>query len=157
RDVMRQLSRPFGYAWARSGQDGKYRYELLQDLRSQLLEEELRNRDRHAALLSLEQELERFRPFLSLSPEQILARTRTAPPEEKELLERIGGSPTRSALGWGPIQMYFRLSSQEKLALLAGEKLYFSEGPRPGERPLPPEVARGVMQGWRGLRVTKEG
>jgi RNA polymerase sigma-70 factor (ECF subfamily) len=157
RDVMRQLSRPFGYAWARSGDAGKYRYELLQDLRSQLLEEELRNRDRHAALLSLEEELERFRPYLSLTPDQILARARTAPPEEKALLDKIGGSETHSALGWGPVEMYFRLSAQEKLALLAGERLYFSEGPRPGERPLPPEVARGVMQSWRDLRARKEG
>ena len=53
RDVMRQLSRPFGYTWVRSTREGQYRYELLQDLRSQLLEEELRNRDRHAALLAL--------------------------------------------------------------------------------------------------------
>src|SRR5713226_8044083 len=82
RDVMRQLSRPFGYTWLRSRtvdgrrqtavgspetvrpQDGPpstvyrlpstdYRYELVQDLRSQLLEEELRNRDRDAALLAL--------------------------------------------------------------------------------------------------------
>ena len=41
-DVMRQLSRPFGYTWLRSGTPGQYRYELAQDLRSQLLEEELR-------------------------------------------------------------------------------------------------------------------
>ena len=44
RDVMRQLSRPFGYTWLRSGTPGQYRYELVQDLRSQLLEEELRKR-----------------------------------------------------------------------------------------------------------------
>jgi hypothetical protein len=49
REVMRQLSRPFGYTWLRSGKSGAYRYELVQELRSQLLEEELRNRDRHAA------------------------------------------------------------------------------------------------------------
>jgi hypothetical protein len=49
REVMRQLSRPFGYTWVRSGTPGQYRYELVQDLRSQLLEEELRNRDRSAA------------------------------------------------------------------------------------------------------------
>jgi RNA polymerase sigma-70 factor (ECF subfamily) len=44
REVMRQLSRPFGYTWLRSGAPGQYRYELAQDLRSQLMEEELRNR-----------------------------------------------------------------------------------------------------------------
>src|SRR5262249_8299406 len=47
RQVMRQLSRPFGYTWIRSGNAGEYKYELVQDLRSQLLEEELRNQDRN--------------------------------------------------------------------------------------------------------------
>src|SRR5947199_6700292 len=41
REVMRQLSRPFGYTWLRSGKAGEYRYELLQDLKSQLSLEEL--------------------------------------------------------------------------------------------------------------------
>src|SRR5262249_8289888 len=40
-------------------------------------------------------------------------------------------------------------------ALRAGETLYFSEGPRPGERPLPPDVARGVLQSWRSERIRK--
>ena len=42
-------------------QGGEYRYELVQDLRTQLLEEELRNRDRNAALLALDREIERYR------------------------------------------------------------------------------------------------
>src|SRR5438128_6816877 len=58
REVMRQLSRSFGYTWLRSGKPGEYRYELVQDLRSQLLEEELRNRDQHASLLSLARAME---------------------------------------------------------------------------------------------------
>src|SRR5207247_7636838 len=78
REVMRHLSRPFGYTWLRSGKLGEYRYELVQDLRSQLLEEELRNRDRNAALLALEQEIERYRPHLNLSPDEALARSRAA-------------------------------------------------------------------------------
>jgi len=104
RDVMRQLSRPFGYTWLRSGKPGEYRYELVQDLRSQLLEEELRNRDRNAALLALEKETEKYRPYLSLSPDEALARSRTAPAEEKVLLERLAGR------AWGAIQMYSRLA-----------------------------------------------
>src|SRR5260370_540879 len=71
REVMRQLSRPFGYTWLRSGTPGQYRYELVQDLRSQLLEEELRNRDKNAALLALEQELEKYRPYLDLTPDEM--------------------------------------------------------------------------------------
>src|SRR5438045_3129269 len=78
RDVMRQLSRPFGYAWLRSKKEGgEYRYELVQDLKSQLLEEELRNQDRNAALVDMEQEAKRYRPYLDLSPEEALARAAT--------------------------------------------------------------------------------
>src|SRR5207253_5029278 len=87
REVMRQLSRPFGYTWLRRGTPGQYRYELVQDLRSQLLEEELRNRDRNAALIALEREIDRYRPYLGLSPDEALARAQRAPAAEKPLLE----------------------------------------------------------------------
>jgi hypothetical protein len=165
RDVMRQLSRPFGYTWLRSGKTGEYKYELVQDLRSQLLEEELRNRDRNAALLAVEREMQRYRPYLDLSPEETLARAKTAPPEEKKLLERLAGQ------GWGPVQMYFRLSPRELAALRSGQHLLFTTGPRPalivqhagiwsdepdlGEPQLPPDVARGVLQRWRQERLAR--
>jgi Putative zinc-finger len=164
REVMRQLSRPFGYAWLRSGKQGEYKYELVQDLRSQLLEEELRNRDRNTALLALEQELEQYRPYLRLTPDEILARVKTAPPSEKKLLENLSG------LGYGPIHMYFRLSPRDLAAIRAGQWLAFSAGPQPGEpplprvpfsvfapgeRPLPPEVARGILQSWRGEHIRR--
>jgi len=145
--VMRQLSRPFGYTWLRSGSPGRYRYELVQDLRSQLLEEELRNRDRNAALLALEREMERYRPYLSLSPDEALAKAKTAPAAEKPLLEKLAGG------GWGPIQIYFRLSNQDMLALRAGQRLTFSAAPDPGEQPLAPELARQVFQSFRDWRV----
>src|SRR5438128_2602269 len=83
-----ELSRPFGFAWLRSGTPGEYKYELVQDLRSQLLEEELCNRHRHQALLALEKEIERYRHYLTLSLDEALERARTAPPGEKEVLER---------------------------------------------------------------------
>src|SRR5205814_3729156 len=102
REVMRQLSRPFGYTWLRSGTPGQYRYELEQDLRSQLQEEELRNRDRDEALLDLQREIDRYWPYLSLSPDEALARAKTAAPEEKKLLETYAG------WGWGPLQLYAR-------------------------------------------------
>jgi RNA polymerase sigma factor (sigma-70 family) len=157
RDVMRQLSRPFGYTWLRSGKAGEYHYELVQDLRSQLLEEELRNRDRNAALLALEKEIERFRPYLSLSPDEALAQAKIAPEAEKRLLETLAGE------GWGPIQMYFRLSPQQQAALRAGQTLTFSEEPGPGaplagragQYPLPKDMARGVLQSIRKWGVAK--
>jgi hypothetical protein len=68
RDLMRQVSRVFGFTWGRGGQENAYRYELIQDLRSQLLEEELRNKDRNEALLALDREMQRFQKYLDLSP-----------------------------------------------------------------------------------------
>jgi hypothetical protein len=149
RDVMRQLSRPFGYTWLRGGKQAEYKYELVQDLRSQLLEEELRNRDRNAALLALEREIDRYRPYLSLSPDEALARARTAPPDEKPLLEKLATD------GWGPIQMYFRLSRQDLAVLRAGQRVTFSAEPRPGERPLPPDLARGILACQRNVRLIR--
>jgi hypothetical protein len=157
REVMRQLGRPFGYTWLRSGKAGEYRYELAQDLKSQLLEGELRNRDRHQALLALEKEIERFRPYLSLSPDEALAKARSAAPAEKELLEKLSGK------GWGALQMYGRLSSQEMGMLLSGQPISFSEAPRPGEQGfvgpstgvLPSDIGRGVLQSMRYWRLVK--
>jgi hypothetical protein len=159
RDVMRQLSRPFGYSWLRSGKTGEYRYELVQDLRSQLLEEELRNRVRNEALLALEQEIKKYRPYLSLSPDEVLARAKTAPPAEKKVLENLGGGRPGLGLAWGITQMYFRLTSQELAALRAGEELAFRQEPELGEKLLPPDVARGVLQSLRTwpLLKTKDG
>src|SRR5437868_4891882 len=75
REVMRQLSRPFGYTWLRTRKEGgQYRYELVQDLRSQLLEEELRNRDRNAALLALDAQMQQYRPYLDMSFEALQQR-----------------------------------------------------------------------------------
>jgi hypothetical protein len=151
REVMRQLSRPFGYTWLRSGKAEEYKYELVQDLRSQLLEEELRNRDRNTALLALERDIEQYRPFLNLSPDEALARSKTAQPAEKKLLENLAG------VGWGPIHVYHRLSRQDLEALRAGQGLIFSQDLCPGDRPLPPELGRGVLQSLRMYRAIKSG
>src|SRR6202022_1672746 len=147
REGMGQLSRPFGYTWLRSKKEGgEYRYELVQDLRSQLLEEELRNRDRDAALIALDREMSQYRPYLSLSPDEALARAQTAGPEEKKWLEQL------ASCNWGPIQIYFRLSPQELTALRSGQKLTFSQTPKPGEEPLPADMARGVLECLRDVR-----
>jgi hypothetical protein len=151
REVMRQLSRPFGYTWLRSGKADAFRYELTQDLRSQLLEEELRNRDRNAALLALDREIQQYRPYLGLSPDEALARAETARPEEKKLLEQLAGEV------WAPLQLLARLSPQELAALRDRQKLTFSTAPRAGEQGLPADIARGVLQSLREHRVLKAG
>jgi hypothetical protein len=157
REIMRQLSRPFGYTWVRSGRSEEYRYELMQDLRSQLLEEELRNRERNEALIALDREIERYRPYLGLSPDEALARAKTGArgglsreqPADKTLLQNLAGP------GWGPLQIYFRLSRNDQAALRSGEKLKFSAEPKPGEQSLPADVARGVLQSLRDVRLLR--
>jgi RNA polymerase sigma-70 factor (ECF subfamily) len=160
REVMRQLSRPFGYTWLRSGLPSPsgggaggrgFRYELVQDLKSQLMEEELRNRDRNAALLALEREIERYRPYLGLSPEEARERAKTAPPAEKELLTKMSGTL------WGVLQLYSRLSPRELAALRAGHPVLFSPAPGPGEQPLPPDLERRVLKSWGEFRLRLRG
>jgi hypothetical protein len=151
RDVMRQLSRPFGYTWLRSGTPGAYRYELVQDLKSQLLEEELRNRDRNQALLALEKEIERYRPYLNLTPDEALARAKSAAPAEKKLLETLSGK------GWAGLQMYARLSARDQAGLRAGQQVRFMTKPGPGDQPLPPEIQKGVLQVFRDWKVVRDG
>src|SRR5260370_28653035 len=106
--------------------NAQYRYELVQDLRSQLLEEELRNRDQNAALLDMDREMNQYRPYLNLSPDEALARAASAPPEEKKLLEYLAGK------GWGPAQLYSRLTPADVPSLPAGQNRSFNASAGPG-------------------------
>jgi hypothetical protein len=151
RDVMRSLSRPFGYTWRRSGTEPAYRYELAQELRSQLLEDELRLSDRNAALLALEREMERYRPYLDLSPDEALDHIETAPADEKPLLHHL------ATYGWGPIHLYFRLAPDRMAALRDGRTLYFSEEPGASAHSLPADLARGVIESSRQVRALEDG
>src|SRR5207249_9885491 len=79
--------------------------------------------------------------------DEALARDQIAGPEETKLLENYAGK------GWGPVQLYLRLSPNEMAALRAGQELTFSQAPEPGQQPLPPELARGVLQSQRDYRI----
>jgi hypothetical protein len=139
-EVMREVARLLGFKWARSGEGGAYTYELVQELKAQLAEEELRNRDRHAAALVLDERMQRYRPFLGLPRQQIQARLDRATGQEKQDLQMMAGK------GWGPIQMYFRLTPQQQLTLLSGKTLTFSSRPGPNQIPLPADLRRPVLE-----------
>lgn len=51
--------------------------------------------------------------------------------------------------------MYFRLSRQDLAALRTGQELTFNVEPKSGERPLPPDVARGALQSFRDWRTRR--
>src|SRR5262249_25406725 len=104
----------------------------------------------------LDREMQRYRPDLGLTPDEALSRAATARPEEKKLLEKLGGPD------WGPVQIYFRLSPNDLAGVRAGPELTFGEpigpgvvGAEPFQQPLPPGVARGVLQSQRDFHIRK--
>jgi hypothetical protein len=151
REVMRAIARLFGYRWARSGEEGHYRYELVQELKSQLEEEELRSRDFHAALLQLDREMDAYRPYLDQSPDQLKARMEGAGPAERQRLGNLVHG------GWGGMQLYNRLSPAERSALAGGEPLQFSEGAAQPDRSLPAEWRGSLLQLWGDLAFAQQG
>lgn len=144
RDVMREIARLFGYAFARTGDPNAYRYELVQDLRSQLAEEEMRNRDNHEALIALDEKMAEFRPYLNRNLDDLLQRveadTEGKKPETQLLYRFVKGG------GWGPAQLYFRLSPQERTALFAGQELRFTPNDGNPERRLPAEWRDTILK-----------
>ena len=62
REIMRQINRLFGFQWIRSGEEGHYRYQLWQNVREQLAEEEMRNRDRDEAIIDLDGKMANYKP-----------------------------------------------------------------------------------------------
>jgi hypothetical protein len=146
RQVMREINRLFGYAWLRSGKPGEYRYELEQDLRSQLLEEELRNRDRDAALLALDAQMQQYRPYLGLSYDELQQRA-TQSPEVSRLLFNVMHNA-----GWAGMKLYYRLTPAQRAALVSGQTLTFRpDAPDPDSR-LPAEWQRPILRSWSDVR-----
>jgi hypothetical protein len=147
RDIMRQITQVFGFLWRRSGEPGRYHYELYQDMRSQLLEEELRNKDRNEALVALDKEMQRYAKFAHLSPEQAREMEKTATGEDKALLKNLGGP------GWAGVRLYDSLSPDQLAALRNGHEVQFSADAKPGQYTLPQEMGLGVLQSLRDSGV----
>jgi hypothetical protein len=139
RDVMRAVSRLFSYFWERSGGEGAYRYELDQDLRSQLVEEELRNRDANAALLAMDTQMAKLRPFQDLSFEQLEKRWEQHGIDKQAFEGMLGG-------GWVGLQLYHRLTRAERTALAAGQELLFGPDAADPDNRLPAEWNRPILQ-----------
>lgn len=119
RDLMRAIAHLFNYTWDRQGEEGAYSYRLKQPLQAQLLEEELRNKDRNDALLALDKEMDRYKNLLNLTPEEARARAESATGRDKEMLEAYGNT------GWGPVNLYFGLSSDQMNTLRDGQPINF--------------------------------
>lgn len=143
RDVMRAISHLFGYAWVRSSRGGEYRYELDQDLRSQLADEELRQRDQNAALVAMDQQMQPYRSFLEMSYDEFQKHVDQMPLEQRKRLwyARVGG-------GWSGVQIYHHLLPREQAALLAGQELTFRPDDPSLTRRLPPNFSHDALMSW---------
>src|SRR5262249_23465176 len=148
RDVMRAISHLFRYAWVRSSRDGEYRYELDQDLRSQLAEEELRDRDMHAALLQVDQQMAAYTPLLDLPVDQLKPlldrtieerRARGVPadgPEVRRIFNLVVDNVVEGyGNGWAGAKLYQRLTPAERAGLVNGQELILlADAPQPEHR-----------------------
>ncbi|MFN3649413.1 MAG: hypothetical protein ACK47B_07500 [Armatimonadota bacterium] len=140
RSVMRAVARLFGALWGRTGEEGAYRYELVLELKSQLAEEELRNRDLHAALLELDSDMQRLRPYTELPFAQAYMKWEEQSPRDKSLFNLVNGG------GWGGTQLYHRLTPGERAALVSGEEVVLRpDDPNPDRR-LPGEWSQPILQ-----------
>jgi hypothetical protein len=142
RDLMRVVARLFGDFWLRTGAEGAYRYELSQDLKAQLAEEELRNRDLDAALLALDAQMAKFRPYFDMSFQQLERASEQSRKNYLLLFDLMHNG------GWGGMQLYHRLTPAECAALVAGQELVFRpDAPNPDRR-LPDKWQRPMLQSF---------
>jgi hypothetical protein len=151
RDVMRAVARLFGLLWSRAGDEGSYTYELIQDLKSQLAEEELRNRDYHAALVAMDEEVAALEALTRQSVDQLATRFQKATGIEKQRLELI-----LQRGGWGAAKLYSRLTPAERTGLANGDHIQFTiDNPKP-ERQIPEEWRETLLR-TSGLVVVIQG
>jgi hypothetical protein len=142
RGLMRAVGRLFGYAWVRSGEEGALRYELDQDLKSQLGDEELRSQDAHAALLAMDAQMQKFRPYLNLSFEELNKRAEQSREVRSLLFDVMYNA------GWAGMQLYHRLTPAERATLASGQELVFRPDAADPNRRLPAEWTRPILQSW---------
>lgn len=157
RDVMRAISSHFNFTWLRTGQDGAYEYEVSQSLKSELLEEALREKDRTEMLLTLDRQMEAFRPYLGMSQSQIkgLAQRRLAEGvKEKGAFELFNRLEMLQRGGLVAANMFFRLSAHELDQLRNGETLTWDLAN--GDTKLPPSTLNGIENTFKSM-VTGSG
>jgi len=135
REIMRLIAQHFGFAWIRKGEEGSYEYELTQTLRSQLLEEGLKEKDQEEMLLTIDRDMERFRKYRGMSFEQINAIKMTRDNFRELSQLRMGGIVA--------INLFFGLSQSEMATLRTGQPLKLNLMGRDASI-LPPTVLKGV-------------
>jgi hypothetical protein len=93
RDLMRQVVKLFNLEWRRAGEEGKFRYTLLQTLKQRLAEEELKRKDQDEILLNVQDQLKYYEPYLNSPPDQM----KRWADEARQKAESAGSGEAREA------------------------------------------------------------
>jgi hypothetical protein len=126
RDIMREIGRHFSFTWRRNGTEGAYSYELTQTLNAQLLEETLRQKDRDEMLLSLDRQMEWFRPYRGMTPAQIQEKIDALTPrikDDAQAFQEWNKLHQLRTAGLIAANQFFRLSPSEMDTLRSGREL----------------------------------
>jgi hypothetical protein len=125
RDLMREIAGLFNFTWDRTGKEGAYEYQLTQSLRSQLLEEALRQKDRDEILLDLDRQMAEYRPYIGLSRARLAEKMKELGPKikDKAVFQEYNRLSLLDRGGFAGLNLFFRLSQRELDALKTGEKL----------------------------------
>ena len=143
RDLMRQISRHFGFSWRRASETGPFEYELYQDVSAQLMEGELRNKDRDEALRALDRAMEKYRVPMNAKINGILSENPMLKPNPEQdkasELDKLNLSMLLSE-ALPALRLYFGLSPEQFAALTAGQEIRYGEKPDEGDLPLPTAI-----------------
>ena len=154
RDVMRAIARLLGYVWLRDGAEGEFSYRLAQPMRSRLAEEEMRSQDENAALLALDEEMERKQAEGNRLDSKIA--TLRAMPEPRSNDEKAERKSRIAALEAAKAQrkpapmvaLYEQLTPADRVALRSGAEIALDpDDPQPDRR-VAPELQIQICAGF---------
>lgn len=124
RSVMREIARHFGFEWRRTGTEPEFEYELGQSLGRQLYEEKLRQQDRDAMLVQLEEGARSLQKLMELTPEQQEARIKELEPllkDNKAAFEEWSHLYLLKQGGQTVLPRFLQLSPEELSQLRSGD------------------------------------
>lgn len=172
--LLEQIGREFHYTWARSG--GKPEapgYLLYQDLAAKKEEEDQINGARRAVLQALNAELEKYRRFSKMPPDEVNRAIEKSDQELEQALQggiaSLGSNPTAarrlqdgqalhtvaSPVGRAMLELLNGLNTGQWTELQNEDQMVFSTQPAQGELPLPGGIADQMRQGTPGFPVPK--
>ena len=144
-EILPAIARLFNFTWRREGEPAAARYELTQTALQIAQERQAREEDHLSALRLLDEDMEKYRPYLNLSPAQLDA-----------LMERTRGEEQQRIRYFRHVicpiaTLYLTLSRAQKQEFLAGKRFEYSTENDPSS--LPRAVREMIFAEYSDIRV----